>query len=98
MDAELIRLIRERYPFPIAHAYKRTLAFGSWDTLLGRRHILCHTRRSFVRARLNQQSQSWPCLQGCYGTFHLVEYSQRLGGRVQEKPPTHSCAKARTPP
>jgi hypothetical protein len=26
MDAELKRLIRERYPFPIAHAHKRTLA------------------------------------------------------------------------
>jgi hypothetical protein len=27
MDADLKRLIRERYPFPIAHAHKKTLAF-----------------------------------------------------------------------
>lgn len=26
MDADLIRLIREQYPFPIAHAYKKTRA------------------------------------------------------------------------
>ena len=27
MDVELRRLIREHYPFPIAHAHKKTLAF-----------------------------------------------------------------------
>ena len=26
MDEDLKRLIRERYPFPIAHAHKKTLA------------------------------------------------------------------------
>jgi hypothetical protein len=27
MDADLKRLVRERYPFPIAHVHKKTLAF-----------------------------------------------------------------------
>ena len=27
MDVELQHLIREHYPFPIAHAHKKTLAF-----------------------------------------------------------------------
>ncbi len=40
----------------------------------------------------------WEVAQCCYGIFHLVEYSLRLGVRVEDKPPTHSCAKGTDTP
>jgi hypothetical protein len=36
MEADLIRLIRESYPFPIAHATKRAMALRDDDAEKGR--------------------------------------------------------------